>query len=79
MVIVDRNGRDSSPHVESSRKAVEDHDADTITMDLDIKNDDSEVLVDQRALEGNWSFKCINRAVLVGTSINQCLHQGQET
>ena len=51
-------------------KAVEDHDADTVTMDLDIKNDDSEVLADQRALEGNWSLKCINRAVLVGTSIN---------
>jgi len=39
-------------------------------MDLDIKEDDSEVLADQRALEGNWSLKCINRAVLVGTSIN---------
>jgi len=39
-------------------------------MDLDIKDDDSEVLADQRALEGNWSLKCINRAVIVGTSIN---------
>jgi len=39
-------------------------------MDLDIKEDDSAVLADQRALEGNWSLKCINRAVLVGTNIN---------
>jgi len=39
-------------------------------MDLDIKEDDSVVLADQRALEGNWSLKCINRGVIVGTSIN---------
>jgi len=51
------------------KKDVEQHDTGTFTMDLDIKDDDSEVLADQRALEGNWSRKCINRAVLVGTSI----------
>jgi len=34
-----------------------------------IKDDDDAVLCDQRALPGNWSSKCINRAVLVGTPI----------
>jgi len=49
---------------------VEEHDADTVTTNMDIKEDDPEVLADQRAREGNWSRKCINRSVLVGTSIN---------
>jgi len=54
-------------------KTVEEHDAGTVTMDVDIEEEDSEVLAvlaDERALEGNWSRNCINRAVLVGTSIN---------
>jgi len=51
------------------KKAVGEHDAGTVTMDVDIKDDESEVLADQRTLEGNWSRKYINRAVLVGTSI----------
>jgi len=41
-------------------KTVKEHDAGTSTMDLDIKDDDSELLADQRALESNWSLKCIN-------------------
>ena len=51
-------------------KAVEEHDTGTVTLDLDIMDDDLAVLADQRALSGNWSLKCINRAVLVGTRIN---------
>ena len=51
-------------------KADGEHDTGTFMMDLDITDDESEVLTDQRVLEGNWSRKCINRAVLVGTSIN---------
>jgi len=58
------------------------HGAGTVTMDMDIKEDGveehdtgteedvPEVLADQRARAGNWSRTCINRAVLVGTSIN---------
>jgi len=49
---------------------VEEHDTGTVTTNMDIKEDDPEVLADQRAREGNWSRKCINRSVLVGTSIN---------
>jgi len=34
-----------------------------------IEDDDDAVLGDQRALPGDWSTNCINRAVLVGTPI----------
>jgi len=63
-------------------KGVVEHGAGTVTMDMDIEEDgveevdagteehDPEVFADQRAREGNWSLTCINRAVLVGTSIN---------
>jgi len=63
-------------------KGVVEHGAGTVTMDMDIKEDGveehdtgteedvPEVLADQRARAGNWSRTCINRAVLVGTSIN---------
>ena len=50
-------------------KAAEDDDPDSSTMDHDIEDDDAEVFADQRSLENNWSLKCINRAVLVSTSI----------
>ena len=48
---------------------VDDQDAGTVTMDMDIEEDDATVLADQRTRDGNWSRKHINRAVLVGTSI----------
>jgi len=38
-------------------------------MNMVIEDDEPEVLADQRACPGNWSRKCINRAVLVGTPI----------
>jgi len=47
----------------------EDDDPDSSTMDHDVEDDDAEVFADQRSLENNWSLKCINRAVLVSTSI----------
>jgi hypothetical protein len=50
-------------------KAVGEHDTGTVMVDVDASDDESEVLADQRNLEGTWSRKCINRAVLVGTSI----------
>ena len=49
---------------------VEENDPDSFTIDLRIEDDDAEVLADQHLpLDGNWSVKCINREVLVGTSI----------
>jgi len=63
-------------------KGVVEHGTGTVTMDMDIEEDgvedpdagteedDPEVFADQRARQGNWSRTCINRAVLVGTSIN---------
>ena len=49
--------------------AAEEDDPDSSTMDLDNEDDDAEVLADQCSLKGNWSLTCINRVVLVGTSI----------
>jgi len=60
--------------------SVEEDDLDSFTIDLRSEDDDAEVLADQRPpLDGNWSVKCINRAVLVGTSItpdsNACIKE----
>jgi len=53
-------------------QAVEEHPGSTVTMGVDIEQEDSDVLAvlgDQRALDGTWATDYINRAVLVGTRI----------
>ena len=62
----------TKPSKTKPTQAVEEHPASTVTMDVNIEKEDSDVLAvlgDQRALDGTWATGYINRAVLVGTRI----------